>query len=86
MPLSAEKHDRITADTQAVTHAAFLSMGTAWQANKQFPWEIPRYLGGIENVSIPSISPLYALAVDTIATLVGHPHKMAAHTFTPGQD
>ena len=25
--LSAEKHDRITADTQAVTHAAFLSMG-----------------------------------------------------------
>ena len=52
VPLSAEKHDRITADTQAVTHAAFLSMGTAWQANKQFPWEIPRYLGGIENVSI----------------------------------
>ena len=50
--LSAEKHDRITADTQAVTHAAFLSMGTAWQANKQFPWEIPRYIGGIENVKI----------------------------------
>ncbi|GAB1738575.1 hypothetical protein NU219Hw_g3378t1 [Hortaea werneckii] len=52
VPLSAEKHDRITADTQAVTHAAFLSMGTAWQANNQFPWEIPRYLGGIENVKI----------------------------------
>ncbi|KAK5137542.1 hypothetical protein LTR08_008522 [Meristemomyces frigidus] len=52
VPLSAEKHDRITADTQAVTHAAFLSMGTAWQANKQFPWENPRYLGGIENVKI----------------------------------
>ncbi|WPH02015.1 Hypothetical protein R9X50_00486900 [Acrodontium crateriforme] len=52
VPLSAEKHDRITADTQAVTHAAFLSMGTAWQANKQFPWEIPRYIGGIENVKI----------------------------------
>lgn len=50
--LSAEKHDRITADTQAVTHAAFLSMGTAWQANNQFPWEIPRYIGGIENVKI----------------------------------
>ena len=35
--LTGEKHDRITADTQAVTHAAFLSMGTAWAANKQFP-------------------------------------------------
>ena len=52
VPLSAAQHDRITADTQAVTHAAFLSMGTAWQANNQFPWEIPRYLGGIENVKI----------------------------------
>lgn len=50
--LSAEKHDRITADTQAVTHAAFLSMGAAWAANQQFPWEIPRYIGGIENVKI----------------------------------
>ncbi len=27
-------------------------MGAAWAANKQFPWEIPRYLGGIENVKI----------------------------------
>jgi prephenate dehydrogenase (NADP+) len=45
-------HDRITADTQAVTHAAFLSMGTAWQANNQFPWEHGRWIGGIENVKI----------------------------------
>lgn len=45
-------HDRITADTQAVTHAAFLSMGTAWQANNQFPWEHGRWVGGIENVKI----------------------------------
>lgn len=45
-------HDHITADTQAVTHAAFLSMGTAWQANNQFPWEIGRWVGGIENVKI----------------------------------
>ena len=52
VPLSAEKHDSITADTQAVTHAAFLSMGTAWQANNQFPWELPRYIGGVENVKI----------------------------------
>ncbi|GAB7345720.1 hypothetical protein MBLNU457_3995t1 [Dothideomycetes sp. NU457] len=50
--LTAEMHDRITADTQAVTHAAFLSMGTAWFSNRQFPWEIPRYVGGIENVKI----------------------------------
>lgn len=50
--LSASKHDRITADTQAVTHAAFLSMGKAWHANSQFPWEIARYVGGIENVKI----------------------------------
>lgn len=25
-------------------------MGTAWSANKQFPWEVQRYVGGIENV------------------------------------
>jgi prephenate dehydrogenase (NADP+) len=50
--LTAASHDRITADTQAVTHAAFLSMGTAWRANEQFPWEIARYVGGIENVKI----------------------------------
>ncbi|KAG0638960.1 hypothetical protein HOY80DRAFT_1076168 [Tuber brumale] len=50
--LSAEEHDKITADTQAVTHAAFLSMGTAWAANNQFPWEVTRWQGGIENIKI----------------------------------
>lgn len=50
--LSGEEHDRITADTQAVTHAAFLSMGSAWMASNQFPWEMTRYVGGIENVKI----------------------------------
>ncbi|EXJ92880.1 prephenate dehydrogenase [NADP+] [Capronia epimyces CBS 606.96] len=58
--LSGEKHDRITADTQAVTHAAFLSMGTAWAANEQFPWEIDRYVGGIENVKINITLRIYA--------------------------
>lgn len=58
--LSASTHDRITADTQAVTHAAFLSMGTAWQANNQFPWQIPRYLGGIENVKINIMLRIYS--------------------------
>ncbi|CDS06717.1 Putative Prephenate dehydrogenase (NADP) [Lichtheimia ramosa] len=50
--LTAEKHDRITADTQAVTHAAFLSMGSAWKANNQFPWMVPHFAGGIENVKV----------------------------------
>lgn len=27
-------------------------MGKAWHANSQFPWEIARYVGGIENVKI----------------------------------
>ncbi|EON64823.1 prephenate dehydrogenase (NADP+) [Coniosporium apollinis CBS 100218] len=58
--LSAAEHDRITADTQAVTHAAFLSMGAAWAANKQFPWEIARYIGGIENVKINVTLRIYA--------------------------
>ncbi|KAI3320395.1 prephenate dehydrogenase [Xylariaceae sp. AK1471] len=50
--LTAHEHDRITADTQAVTHAAFLSMGKAWHSSRQFPWEGARYVGGIENVKI----------------------------------
>lgn len=58
--LTAEKHDRITADTQAVTHAAFLSMGTAWHANQQFPWKIDRYVGGIENVKCNIMLRIYS--------------------------
>ena len=58
--LTAEEHDRITADTQAVTHAAFLSMGSAWEANKQFPWEIGRYVGGIENVKCNIMLRIYS--------------------------
>ncbi|ORX79574.1 hypothetical protein BCR32DRAFT_33066 [Anaeromyces robustus] len=50
--LSYLEHDQITADTQAVTHVAFLSMGTAWKKQKQFPWESPNYAGGIENVKV----------------------------------
>lgn len=58
--LSGERHDRITADTQAVTHAAFLSMGSAWAANHQYPWEINRYVGGIENVKINIMMRIYS--------------------------
>lgn len=50
--LSAKEHDKITADTQAVTHAAFLSMGVAWKASNQYPWETPRWVGGLENAKI----------------------------------
>ncbi|QPG93902.1 hypothetical protein C2857_003444 [Epichloe festucae Fl1] len=57
--LTAQEHDRITADTQAVTHAAFLSMGKAWHANSQFPWELNRYVGGIENVKINTMLRIY---------------------------
>ncbi|KAI9025699.1 hypothetical protein DFJ74DRAFT_665283 [Hyaloraphidium curvatum] len=45
-------HDRITADTQAVTHLAFLSMVHTWRVMGTFPWENPSYVGGIENVKI----------------------------------
>ena len=27
-------------------------MGCAWAANNQFPWQVSRYVGGIENVKI----------------------------------
>ncbi|OAA67063.1 histone methylation protein [Niveomyces insectorum RCEF 264] len=58
--LTAAMHDRITADTQAVTHVAFLSMGKAWHASQQFPWEGARYVGGIENVKINLMLRIYA--------------------------
>lgn len=52
--MSFEEHDSVTANTQAVTHAAFLSMGTAWRCIGNYPWEEPegRYVGGIETVKV----------------------------------
>ncbi|TQV91816.1 prephenate dehydrogenase [Cordyceps javanica] len=58
--LTALEHDRITADTQAVTHAAFLSMGKAWHANRQFPWTMSRYVGGVENVKVNLMLRIYS--------------------------
>ncbi|MDD5340107.1 MAG: prephenate dehydrogenase [Candidatus ainarchaeum sp.] len=46
------EHDRITADTQAVTHLGFESMGTGWKNAGIFPWEDASYAGGIDNVKI----------------------------------
>ena len=46
-----EEHDKVTADTQVVTHLGFLAMGTAWQQMGTYPWE-NSYVGGIENVKV----------------------------------
>ena len=46
------EHDKIVADTQAVTHVGFESMGTAWMSAGFFPWENASYTGGIDNVKI----------------------------------
>ncbi|CAG8663880.1 7539_t:CDS:10 [Cetraspora pellucida] len=58
--LSYKEHDRIMADTQAVTHVAFLSMGTAWKTQQQFPWATPQYVGGIENVKVHMALRIYS--------------------------
>ncbi|KAI8874058.1 hypothetical protein GQ42DRAFT_117054 [Ramicandelaber brevisporus] len=50
--LTGLEHDRITADTQAVTHLAFLSMGSAWRAMGSYPWENTAYIAGIDNVKV----------------------------------
>lgn len=57
--LSVEFHDKITADTQAVTHIAFLSMGTAWKKNSHYPWLGDLYNGGIENVKVMTALRIY---------------------------
>ncbi|KIJ45204.1 hypothetical protein M422DRAFT_30048 [Sphaerobolus stellatus SS14] len=59
--LSYEDHDRVTANTQAVTHAAFLSMGTAWQNSGVYPWEGEAlYVSGVEVVKVNITLRIYA--------------------------
>lgn len=60
--MSFEEHDSVTANTQAVTHAAFLSMGTAWKSSGSYPWEEPegRYVGGIETVKVNITHRIYS--------------------------
>ncbi|EJD07212.1 uncharacterized protein FOMMEDRAFT_149722 [Fomitiporia mediterranea MF3/22] len=55
--LSYEDHDLVTANTQAVTHAA---MGTAWAAQGTYPWEQGYYVGGIETVKVNITHRIYA--------------------------
>lgn len=45
-------HDQIMADTQAVTHMGFESMGSAWKNAGFYPWENGAYAKGIDNVKI----------------------------------
>ncbi|KAI0748429.1 Prephenate dehydrogenase [Daedaleopsis nitida] len=58
--LSYEEHDIVTANTQAVTHAAFLSMGTAWHCSLSYPWEHGLYVGGIETVKVNIMLRIYS--------------------------
>lgn len=58
--LTAQQHDVIAADVQAVTHMAFLSMGTAWRANDQYPWQTARLTGGLENAKINIAMRIYS--------------------------
>lgn len=46
------QHDKIMADTQAVTHMGFESMGTAWKNAGVYPWDHGAYSTGIDNVKI----------------------------------
>ncbi|KAJ6531347.1 prephenate dehydrogenase [Mycena capillaripes] len=68
--LSYEEHDLVTANTQAVTHAAFLSMGTAWVARKLYPWEEEgQYVGGIETAKVNLTLRIYSNAWHVYAGL-----------------
>ncbi|KAI0672795.1 Prephenate dehydrogenase [Trametes maxima] len=58
--LSYEDHDIVTANTQAVTHAAFLTMGTAWHSSLSYPWEQGLYVGGIETVKVNIMLRIYS--------------------------
>ncbi|KAL4244874.1 Prephenate dehydrogenase [NADP(+)] [Abortiporus biennis] len=58
--MSFEEHDIVTANTQAVTHAAFLAMGTAWASASSYPWEHGYYVKGIETVKVNIMLRIYS--------------------------
>ncbi|KAG1752284.1 uncharacterized protein EDB91DRAFT_1101562 [Suillus paluster] len=58
--LTYEDHDLVTANVQAVTHAAFLTMGTAWASQRSYPWEQGQYVGGIETVKVNIMLRIYS--------------------------
>jgi len=67
--LSYDEHDLVTANTQGVIHAAFLSMGTAWASRKVYPWEQGNYVGGIETVKVNLTLRIYSNAWHVYAGL-----------------
>ncbi|KAF5326814.1 hypothetical protein D9619_004459 [Psilocybe cf. subviscida] len=67
--LSYKDHDLVTANTQAVTHAAFLSMGTAWSSAQSYPWEQGLYVGGIETAKVNLTLRIYSNAWHVYAGL-----------------
>ncbi|TZF81725.1 prephenate dehydrogenase [Pedobacter sp. BS3] len=63
-------HDKIVADTQALTHMGFESMGTAWKNAKFFPWDNDSYNnGGIDNVKILTTLRIFAYKAHVYAGL-----------------
>jgi prephenate dehydrogenase (NADP+) len=62
-------HDKIVADTQAVTHMGFESMGTAWKSAGFFPWENTAYFGGIDNVKILTMLRIFSYKAHIYAGL-----------------
>ena len=59
--MSFKDHDKITADTQVCTHVGFEAMGTAWMHMGVYPWEVPSYIGGIDNIKILMGLRLYSM-------------------------
>lgn len=63
------QHDKIMADTQALTHMGFESMGTAWKNAGQYPWEKGAYVSGIDNVKILTTLRIYSYKAHVYAGL-----------------
>ncbi|KAJ1954553.1 prephenate dehydrogenase (NADP(+)) [Linderina pennispora] len=73
--LTYQEHDRITADTQAATHLAFLSLGTAWCLQGYHPWINPQFIAGINNVKVAMALRIYASKWHVYAGLaIMNPH------------
>lgn len=63
------QHDRIMADTQALTHMGFESMGTAWKNAGYYPWTNGVYTSGIDNVKILTMLRIYGYKAHVYAGL-----------------
>ncbi len=45
-------HDKMTAETQAATHAGFMSMGLGWARRGNYPWDQGEYTSGMDIVKM----------------------------------